>query len=243
LLKIGTLVAGFATMVIAAGTIHAGSISTLRYFIDNPVGTGGTDALFGQVFVATPDDSVLTSFTFEVKNALGGPRNYTAYVFLAEVLPLVRDTTLVLSDKALFTSPLSAIPVSAPINAFNPVMISTGNLSLKSGQTYFAFIDAGRVSLDDSLKLEFGFVGDSFTPLYYPDGAAYYGSFLPYDPPASYLFGFGEDAAFDLEFAGGSTADAPEPCELGLLVAGGMLFSLLVFFRRSTDWVPNSGIR
>ena len=232
-MKIGRLTAGFAALLIGVGTIRASSISTLPYFLHSQGRFSSTAALFGQAFVATPDSSVLTSFTFEVDNALDHPLSYTAYVFQANVVPLIQDTQLFLVGQALFTSSVSAIPISLPTDAFKAVTILTGDLSLQPGQTYFAFIDAGTLSLDDSQKLAFGFVGNAGTPLYYADGTAYYGNFSPGDPSGSFLFGFGEDAAFDLEFAGGSNSDAPEPGELRLVMAGGMLFFLLVFFRRS----------
>lgn len=229
-MKIRQLVGALASLVIAAGTIQARSISTLPIFENAPGTFSSTAALFGQAFVATADDSVLTSFTLEVRNDLGGPVGYGAYVFLANVIPL--ENALVLQNQALFTS-VSTIPTSSPSDAFNAVTASTGNLTLEPGQTYFAFIDAGTLNLDEYEKLAFGFVGDAYTPRPYPDGMAYYGNFYANDPSMAAFFGFNEDAAFDLEFAGGPSTATPEPNGL-LLAAGGLACFGLAAIRRFT---------
>jgi len=238
-MKIRQLVGKLAGLVIAAGTIQAGSISTLPIFENAPGTFSSTAAMFGQAFVATADDSVLTSFTLEVRNDLGGPVGYGAYVFLANVVSLAN--ALVLQNQALFTS-VSTIPTSSPSDAFQAVTVSTGNLSLQAGETYFVFIDAGQLSLDDSEKLAFGFVGDANTPRPYPDGMAYYGTgnFFPNNPSLSAFFGFNEDAAFDLEFAGGSTTAAPEP-NGSLLAAAGLACFGRAAIRRFTSTPGSEG--
>ena len=127
--------AGVASAALAAASpAVAQSINTLgqwdgTQFISS-WGVPNTQT-YGQTITATPTQSLLTGFTFQLSQTAGAAAQYQAFVYAWDA------ANQRITGNALFASGILTAPSGA---AFTPVSISTGKVALIPGQQYVLFL-------------------------------------------------------------------------------------------------------
>lgn len=194
---------------VAASNAQAGVITTIPdWNLSAAVATFGYGAtpVYGETITATPDDSLLTGFTFEMK--LPVSTTFRGYVY---------GWNGTMATTQLFASP-SDQHTTLDNTGFEAITFNTGAITLTPGQTYVLF--ASTTGTDPG-----GFGGGSWGQTqfsnFYSGGEFVFTNFASAQDwtKQAWMTGFlgaGSDLAFQATFA---SRAVPEPASLALVSA------------------------
>ncbi len=175
-------------------------------------------ATYGQTITPTAGQTVLSSFTFDLRQASGTAPQFQAFVYQWD--PVNNRIT----GASLFTSTVFTAPTTGA--AFAPVTINTGSVVLSPGRQYVMFLSTSTVGGQPNSSYRYGSIGNNTA---YAGGQFVFqnnGTNFNNLSTTSWIF-INQDLAFTAILSGGNMGESTTQAQQGAFQLGNSYLSLL----------------